>query len=148
MPYSATTWETGDVITAEKLNNIEAGIIAGQNGTIVYDFTCTLDTSDGTFTVTTDVTVEEVVNAMESGNACVAKIVVQTPGGSVLQFAVFDTKDLTGKVTAKIISGRSIVDSTNSSYFDLSFSTLLGNASNEWSFSNVGYRLEIYKSNA
>lgn len=31
MSYTPTEWKTGDVITAEKLNNMESGIVAGQN---------------------------------------------------------------------------------------------------------------------
>lgn len=31
MSYTPTNWATGDVITAEKLNNMENGIVAGQN---------------------------------------------------------------------------------------------------------------------
>lgn len=31
MSYTPTDWKTGDVITAEKLNNMESGIVSGQN---------------------------------------------------------------------------------------------------------------------
>ncbi len=31
MSYTSTDWKTGDVITAEKLNNMENGIVSGQN---------------------------------------------------------------------------------------------------------------------
>lgn len=31
MSYTPTEWKTGDVITAEKLNNMESGIVSGQN---------------------------------------------------------------------------------------------------------------------
>jgi hypothetical protein len=29
MAYTPTDWKTGDVITAEKLNNIENGVVSG-----------------------------------------------------------------------------------------------------------------------
>ena len=32
MSYEKTTWETGDIITAEKLNNIENGVESAQGG--------------------------------------------------------------------------------------------------------------------
>lgn len=32
MSYSPTTWQNGDTITAAKLNNMESGITAGENG--------------------------------------------------------------------------------------------------------------------
>ena len=32
MSYSSTTWQTGDVVTANKLNNIEQGIVALDTG--------------------------------------------------------------------------------------------------------------------
>lgn len=31
MSYTPTEWKTGDVIAAEKLNNMESGIVSGQN---------------------------------------------------------------------------------------------------------------------
>ena len=31
MSYTPTEWKTGDIITAEKLNNMESGIVGGQN---------------------------------------------------------------------------------------------------------------------
>lgn len=31
MSYTANTWKSGDIITAEKLNNLEQGTLAGQN---------------------------------------------------------------------------------------------------------------------
>ena len=41
MSYTPTTWETGDTITAEKLNNIEGGIV--NSCLIVNDVSGTLD---------------------------------------------------------------------------------------------------------
>lgn len=39
MSYEKTTWETGDIVTAEKLNNIENGIEnAGGGGVFVVGF--------------------------------------------------------------------------------------------------------------
>lgn len=43
MAYSKTTWANGDVITAEKLNNIESGI--EENDSSVSDLKSDLSTS-------------------------------------------------------------------------------------------------------
>lgn len=32
MSYNPTTWQDGDIITAEKLNNIETGIVNASSG--------------------------------------------------------------------------------------------------------------------
>lgn len=48
MPYVKTTWETGDVITAGKLNNMEGGIEAANAVPFKY---ITATYADGAFTV-------------------------------------------------------------------------------------------------
>lgn len=48
MAYTKTVWQTGDVITAEKLNNAEAGIETANAGTFKY---ITATYADGAFTV-------------------------------------------------------------------------------------------------
>ena len=67
MSYTPTTWETGDVITADKLNNIENGVVNAKE-VAVFEFT-----PDGA-SVTTDCTPQDVANAYESGKVCLAKI--------------------------------------------------------------------------
>ena len=70
MSYTKTTWETGDVITAEKLNNIENGIEANETaisqvGTSLMTVTYTYDSE--TKVSTTQATFGEVLEAFENG---------------------------------------------------------------------------------
>lgn len=63
MAYVKTTWETGDVITAEKLNNMEGGIEAGQ-GFIMTGTWSEVGTENW---CTFDKTFTEIKAAMDSG---------------------------------------------------------------------------------
>lgn len=71
MAYVRQAWKTGDIITAEKLNNIEDGIITNKNfiikSTISYD--------DGTEVL--DKTFEEIVVAVKN-NGLVPIITMKT----------------------------------------------------------------------
>lgn len=71
MAYVRQTWKTGDIITAEKLNNIEDGIVTNKNfiikSTISYD--------DGTIVL--DKTFEEIVVAAKN-NGLVPIITMKT----------------------------------------------------------------------
>ena len=77
MAYVRQAWKTGDIITAEKLNNIEDGIVTNKNfiikSTISYD--------DGT--VALDKTFEEIVVAVRN-NGLVPIITLEVPDGSQL----------------------------------------------------------------
>lgn len=66
MSYTPTNWETGDTITAEKLNKLEQGVANAGGSTgggvlVVHDV-------DGTL----DKTWQEITDAMLSGGAVVA----------------------------------------------------------------------------
>ena len=73
MSYTPTNWVTGDVVTAEKLNKIEQGIVGssiGGGGAFVVTFTADFD--NGTYTnVETDHTYAEVKAAIEAGQAVI-----------------------------------------------------------------------------
>ena len=60
MSYTPTTWETGDTITAVKLNNMESGI-SGAGGNLVV-----VATEDGGY-LTLDKTGQEILDALEAG---------------------------------------------------------------------------------
>ena len=79
MAYTPTTWINGDVITAEKLNNMEGGI-ASANEVLVFNF------SLNGRTVTTDCIAQDVVSAFNSGKVCLAKI---TDGPAISIFNPF-----------------------------------------------------------
>lgn len=64
MAYSRKTWECGDVVTAEALNNIEDGIeeaMSGSGGKFVVTFTY----SNNTWT--SDKTIDEILGAISNG---------------------------------------------------------------------------------
>jgi len=66
MAYNKTNWKTGDVISAEKLNNIEDGI-AGASGMLVVNST----TDENTLITSLDKTWQEIYDAMLTGGAIV-----------------------------------------------------------------------------
>lgn len=73
MSYTPTDWKTGDVITADKLNNIEGGI-ADNNM-----FYVNIQENDGNYTA--DKTVQQVLSAHESGKICAFKFKPPEEGG-------------------------------------------------------------------
>ena len=69
MSYTPTEWKTGDVITAEKLNNIENGVVNAKE-VAVFEFT----PNEGL--VTTDCTPQDVASAYNSGKVCFARLIL------------------------------------------------------------------------
>ena len=65
MAYIKTNWQTGDIVTAEKLNHLENGVSVG--GTLIVHFVKTYNSNTGTTTVTSDKTGIEIAEALESG---------------------------------------------------------------------------------
>lgn len=61
MAYQKTIWNTGDIITAEKLNNIENGIENNQN---IFNITITQDDNDDSWS---DKTASEIKEAADQG---------------------------------------------------------------------------------
>lgn len=51
MAYQKTNWATGDVVTADKLNNIENGIVNVGNRGTVYLFSHTIHEGNNTYAV-------------------------------------------------------------------------------------------------
>ena len=47
MSYTPTNWQTGDTITAEKLNKLEEGVAAVSNYDLVFTTTSDSKTADG-----------------------------------------------------------------------------------------------------
>ena len=70
MSYTPTNWQTGDTITAEKLNNMEGGIENAINPFIVT-LTPTLQDYSGTM----DKTVAEINAAYEAGQEIVCRVI-------------------------------------------------------------------------
>lgn len=69
MSYTPTNWQTGDTITAEKLNNMESGIENANNPFIV-----TLTPTAEDFSGTMDKTVGEINEAYEAGRKIVFRV--------------------------------------------------------------------------
>ena len=65
MAYTPTEWKSGDVITAEKLNNIEEGV---QNGNNIFVITFAPNSP-----YTTDKTFEELIEAVSNDKLVLAK---------------------------------------------------------------------------
>ena len=65
MSYNKTTWATGDIVTADKLNNIENGI--ANNNIYIVSITSNIEDSTGDETLTLDKTWQEISDAAQSG---------------------------------------------------------------------------------
>ena len=63
MSYTKHTWENGETITAEKLNNLENGIVGGDGFIIEFSF------NEGKL----DKTASEIRNAFYSGQRCILR---------------------------------------------------------------------------
>lgn len=70
MPYTKTTWENGDIITATKLNKIETGIYdnsLGSGGALIINDTVSNDTH------TLDKRWQEIYDAVQDGYVPILK---------------------------------------------------------------------------
>lgn len=83
MAYTKQTWTKGDVITAQKLNNIENGIESAEKGnTVIINFTVGEPNQNPNgpsgqvlYDIeTADKTPQEVYELMEQGYNCIAKV--------------------------------------------------------------------------
>ena len=70
MSYTPTNWQTGDTVTAEKLNNMESGIVAAAD-----PFVVTLTPTAQNYSGVMDKTVAEINEAYEAGKKIVFKLV-------------------------------------------------------------------------
>ena len=70
MAYEKHTWETGETITAEKLNNLEDGI--GDSSIFIVNISA--HGSGGSYTVTADKTYTELKAAYDAGKIIVGNI--------------------------------------------------------------------------
>lgn len=78
MSYEKQTWQTGDVVTANKLNHMEDGIATGGGDVLVVPVAMTI--VDGAPTLTTSVSVADVITATESGKAVLYAIYFSSNG--------------------------------------------------------------------
>ena len=67
MSYTPTVWNTGDIVSSQRLNKLEEGVkdayeVMVINGTVTFD-----DRTQAVFTATMEKTAEEIYNAAEAG---------------------------------------------------------------------------------
>ena len=77
MSYIKTTWETGDVITAEKLNNIENELEALDDSVFIVNIDA--EGSGGTITATADKTRQEMSAAVEAEKPIIIRLTRNYP---------------------------------------------------------------------
>lgn len=85
MSYVKTVWETGDVITAEKLNNLENGVESASGEKIVG----TIDTATGAANMTWN----EIKDAIFSGKTVIMLFGGSDGTGPFLQIPVYGTME-------------------------------------------------------
>ena len=85
MSYNMTEWKTGDIVTADKLNNIENGIANVSDGVELVINISNPQDAEWTpavsgemqpteyYTVTIDKTIDEILDAMQTGQEIIAK---------------------------------------------------------------------------
>ena len=83
MSYNKTTWANGDVITAEKLNNIESGVEEA-NSPLVVNFTWDSEEQVGR----TDKTFGEIRTALENGRLVGIKNMTDDSNGLSVSFYI------------------------------------------------------------
>lgn len=83
MSYTPTTWNTGDVVTAQKLNNIEQGIKG--NETIFLDAVWAESISDGNL-VNYNMSADDVIAAIEAGKNVKARLGYSSGGDFIYQW--------------------------------------------------------------
>ena len=81
MAYEKHTWQTGEVITAEKLNNLEDGIAqGGSDGFFTFKITVTKDGESSTPIFTKNASFAEIKAAMLAGKVVIATIISEDSG--------------------------------------------------------------------
>lgn len=134
MAYVPTTWATGDIITAEKLNNIENGIESANNSLFIITVT-NLNREQGTFTI--DKTWNELKAAYENGKHVIMRYSpVTTPVSVIYLFyevtansILTDTNELESlDFTRYDVEGNNVIsytrmsiNATNTSYYNIKF---------------------------
>lgn len=84
MSYTKTTWKTGDVITAEKLNKVEDQVAANEEaissaGGGVFIVNIDAEDNSGTITATADKTRQEMSAAADAGKPIIIRLTRNYP---------------------------------------------------------------------
>jgi len=70
MSYEPTTWKAGDTVTSEKLNKIENGF------STIVPFIIEAVVEDGSFSLTTSVTYNDVMTVLNQGRIVMLHVLV------------------------------------------------------------------------
>lgn len=107
MAYEKHTWETGETITAEKLNNIEDGVYEAQNNVLIVDTHWDNTTSKNMI----NLPFEKIVEATNSGKMIVlnyGRIIPltpeYTPSGIDSYYGVYITRFLSTHSSTELIT--------------------------------------------
>lgn len=74
MSYIPTEWNTGDIVTAEKLNKLENGVAGGRMVVTFSEGPIVSEDPNGPVYLKSDQTAEEVLNALKAGGSVVFHI--------------------------------------------------------------------------
>lgn len=86
MSYNKTNWQTGDIVTADKLNNIETGVEQNNVFYIHVPVSVDLVMNGGDAQVTVDINKQDIIDAYHNGKTLAVKLVFsgeQINGGGV-----------------------------------------------------------------
>ena len=98
MSYEKNTWANGDVITAQKLNNIEQGIEVATNSGVLPIY---WDGRNGTLL---DKTWQEIYDAIYAGNICAVFIKIEGELLQILLEGFVSTVRYTGEYEVTVIT--------------------------------------------
>ena len=101
MAYTPTEWLDGDLITAERMNKIEDGIVNAGSGESGGSGNYIVHADPSTFTL--DKTAQEIYNAMADDLSCFINT-VQSAIGVVQRFTI-DVVDMNGKTVIALSNG-------------------------------------------
>lgn len=136
MSYTPTTWVTDDVISAEKLNNIEQGVVNAGNA-VVFEFIATWDITSHNYIIATDVTFEQVKTAFLGGKLCIAHIIA---GEDETYDIVLDFK---GFYNVEGVTTRMGLGS-GSNYLNIENYVFSGDGSSGWRFSVDEFKVALF----
>lgn len=98
MAYNKTNWQAGDIVTAEKLNNIEGGVERNDIFVIPVQASSQTVLQGGTEQVPLSLSLQDLNNAYNDGKTLVVEITADYGGGAYI-------KRKMGNYSATILSG-------------------------------------------
>lgn len=84
--YNKTTWSTGDIVTAEKLNNIENGIVDADQILVIP-----IMTAQSGF-VLKDITYDDILSAIQNGRILIMSLMGMIFTASITAVPVYDAE--------------------------------------------------------